>query len=168
MKTSNRNGYLITYLPDHPSAYGDGYVYVHRLVAEETLGRALLDNEEVHHKNENKHDNTPDNLEVLAKGVHTAHHNGGALHEIPCGYCGTRFRPSDRKVKCCSNSCGGLLRNQSRRPSREVLRELVWRIPSTNVAKLYAVSGSAIKKWCRAYGIQKPPRGYWAKKYAGK
>lgn len=37
----------------------------HRQVAEEKLGRALLPGEIVHHKDEDKRNNDPDNLEVL-------------------------------------------------------------------------------------------------------
>ena len=36
-------------------------------------------------------------------------------------------------------------------------------MPSAKVAKLYHVSDTTIKKWCRKLGIEKPGRGYWAK-----
>lgn len=30
-------------------------------------------------------------------------------------------------------------------------------------AEEFGVSDQAISKWCKCYGISKPPRGYWAK-----
>ena len=48
------------------------------------------------------------------------------------------------------------------------MRLLVWQMPTTAVAKRLGVSDVAVIKWCRKYGIEKPPRGYWAKIYAGK
>lgn len=49
----------------------------HRLVAELILGRALLPSEVVHHKDENKHNNSPDNLEVLTRAEHMRKHGLG-------------------------------------------------------------------------------------------
>lgn len=53
-------------------------------------------------------------------------------------------------------------------PSPEELKELVWEIPASKVGEHFGVSGRAIKKRCRKYGIETPGRGYWQKKRAGK
>lgn len=53
------------------------------------------------------------------------------------------------------------------RYNRQRLYEEVWAEPTQLVAKRYGVSDAAIAKGCKALGIPKPPRGYWAKKAAG-
>lgn len=49
------------------------------------------------------------------------------------------------------------------RPPKELLAELVWRVPTSTLAKLFGVSDVAIGKWCDEDGILKPGRGFWAK-----
>ena len=49
--------------------------HTHRRAVEHKLGRALLPNEIVHHENEDKADNSPINLAVKSRSVHSAGHN---------------------------------------------------------------------------------------------
>jgi len=51
---------------------------------------------------------------------------------------------------------------------RQQLYEEVWSAPTQQVAKRYGISDAAIGKVCRCLRIPKPPRGYWAKKAAGR
>ncbi len=52
-----------------------GQDYEHRLVAEALLGRRLRTSEAVHHFNDDRQDNRPENLAVMARGDHIAMHN---------------------------------------------------------------------------------------------
>lgn len=55
---------------------------------------------------------------------------------------------------------------KSSRPPKEILQELIWKHPTTYIAKQYSCSDKAVEKWCKKYNISKPPRGYWAKQYS--
>lgn len=55
---------------------------------------------------------------------------------------------------------------KTNRPSKEELHKLLWEIPTQKLAERFGVSDKAIEKWAKAYNIDKPPRGYWAKKYS--
>lgn len=57
-------GYVKELCPEHPKADAGGYVLQHRLVMEQVLGRPLLATERVHHKNGQRDDNRPENLEL--------------------------------------------------------------------------------------------------------
>ncbi len=69
------HGYVLVYRPDHPNATKKGYIREHRLVMSDKLGRPLTAMEDVHHDNENKADNHPENLELKTKGAHTSLHH---------------------------------------------------------------------------------------------
>lgn len=73
-QTSHKNGYKTISAQNHPRAFGCGKQYEHILVAEKTLGRYLEDDEVVHHIDLDKHNNHPDNLEVLTQTEHVARH----------------------------------------------------------------------------------------------
>lgn len=60
------NGYVRIWHPGHPSESGDGYILEHRLVMEQIIGRHLLPGEVIHHKNHNRSDNDPSNLQLFS------------------------------------------------------------------------------------------------------
>lgn len=74
-KTIVAKGYILIHAPDHPHAQKGGYVFEHRLIIEETLGRYLLPEEIVHHEDEIKDNNEPENLRLFPSvEKHLAYH----------------------------------------------------------------------------------------------
>ena len=68
-------GYKYKFLPDHPDSSKQGYIAEHRLVCEKKLGRRLKKTEVVHHINDDRGDNSPDNLVVCTRKEHNEIHD---------------------------------------------------------------------------------------------
>ena len=64
----NQSGYVEIYKPEHPNSNTSSYILEHRLVMSDSLGRSLLPDENVHHKNGDRTDNRIENLELWSKG----------------------------------------------------------------------------------------------------
>jgi hypothetical protein len=63
-RLKNELGYITIWAPDHPNARKNGRVLEHVAVVSAHIGRALLPEETVHHKNGNRADNRIENLEL--------------------------------------------------------------------------------------------------------
>jgi hypothetical protein len=65
-----QKGYTCILRPDHPNARKSGYVFEHVFVMSNHLGRPLLKNETIHHKDGNRSNNDINNLELRLKSAH--------------------------------------------------------------------------------------------------
>ena len=136
-------GYDYAAVQNHPNSNSNGYVYHHRIVMENSIGRLLNDNEVVHHINGNKKDNNIENLQLMTAGEHVAHHNiGKTMVKLKCPICRAIFyrrKGNTHLIKggtatCCSRKCGfqiGLARRKNR-----ITKDLELAIQE-NVIKIY-------------------------------
>lgn len=60
------------------------------------------------------------------------------------------------------------MKEQPKRISRTELYARVWQTPMTRLGLELGISGNGIAKICQRLDVPYPPRGYWAKKEAGK
>ena len=94
------HGYVVVHTPDR------GTVLEHRLVMERIVGRRLSFDETVHHRNQIKSDNRPENLELLDRAEHTRLHMEEypwSKHSPCCIVCGTTERKHNARGMC--NRC---------------------------------------------------------------
>lgn len=76
-RVKHSNGYWLIPCPEHPYANNDGYVPEHRLVIETIIGRFVNPKVElVHHKDTNKQNNNPSNLQLVSFKEHRRIHDG--------------------------------------------------------------------------------------------
>lgn len=66
-RTRHKAGYIMIWAPGHPRASKSRYVFEHIIVMERMLGRYMLPEESVHHRNGVKDDNRPENLELWTR-----------------------------------------------------------------------------------------------------
>jgi hypothetical protein len=72
-----RNGYVKIYDPGHPNAQKRGWIFEHIRVMADHLGRPLLPEENVHHRNGVRGDNRLGNLELWTR----SHPSGGRVDD---------------------------------------------------------------------------------------
>lgn len=71
---NTKEGYRQIYKPNSPEARDSGYAPEHRVIASKKIGRPLRDNEVVHHRDGNKLNNKPSNLQVMTRFEHWKTH----------------------------------------------------------------------------------------------
>ena len=139
------------------------------------------------HINGVSNDNREENLRILCPNCHSQtdtwsgknnRRDGGMQTQTPqkrsgnnstvrvqvplpaCKKCGTEI--SKKAITGMCANCVSKNRRKSVRPKKEELARLLWETPTSVLAKNFGVTGNAVAKWCRQYGLNKPPRGYWA------
>lgn len=172
------NGYRVIYMPEHPKAMTNenwkGFVYEHIVVAEESMGRKLYDDEVVHHLDGDRSNNRKENLLVLTNKMHGRLHswldNGGMYKEtshvqgvnsgkskatrtqmIFCKVCQKTLQ--GKETTYCSNKCQGLDSRKVVRPTREQLQEDIKSMSWLAIGRKYGVSDNAVRKWARSFGL---------------
>lgn len=156
--------YKRIYMPTHINANSNGMIREHRYVAEQKLGRLLKPEEVVHHIDENKFNNVPENLIVFKSlADHSAYHAGcdiekdGDVYWCPnksnfhiCPICNKHIIYPESRI-CLS--CRGLSQRKVDRPSYEQLKFLICNMSFVDIGKIYSVSDNAVRKWCKSYGL---------------
>jgi len=148
----------------------NGYVYVHRLVAEEMLGRPLENKESVHHIDKDKKNNRKENLMIFkTHGDHAAFHRGGTPVLSGDVWECIRKGRTVRKCVCCGKdiskratycrNCADMLIHKPHIKSKEdadVLQQYIDSGMSKEaIGRIYGVSGKAVAKWIAKWGISK-------------
>lgn len=82
---------------------GGRWEYEHRWIVSQQIGRPLTRYEHVHHRNGDKQDNRPDNLQLMTWAEHVALHNRVTPRRGPRGAEATRQKKSRRKPNTHTN-----------------------------------------------------------------
>lgn len=151
-------GYLYFIDYSHPLATGNsGRVYLHRHVASIKEGRWLTREEQVHHIDGNKLNNTPDNLAVLSCSDHSRLHKP-LTEELICPTCTITFRQRSTDQKFCSVSCARSHYIKNKHITKEILEELIPLYSWVELGKLFGYSDNGIKKRAKILGCKIPSR----------
>lgn len=110
--TSDVDGRILIYSPNHPCKRRGNNVLRSRLVVESHIGRYLLPNEIVHHINEIKTDDRIENLKIMSPSQHarlhfSLHGKWAKLYDN-CKDCGTKEIKHDAYGRC--EKCRGIFR----------------------------------------------------------
>lgn len=173
------NGYRVIYQPKHHRAMTNknwsGFVYEHIIIAEESLGRKLQENEVVHHLNGDRSNNRSANLLVVDRSQHAKLHmwlssgapfketerkNGEnslkANFEDPqfCKCCGKTLQLKQKTY--CSMGCSSLYMRRVKRPDKKQLEQDLKAMSLLAIGRKYCVSDNAVRKWLKSYSLIKP------------
>lgn len=158
-----KNGYQYFLDKDHPLApTGDARILLHRHVASVKLGRWLTPEEHVHHIDEDKLNNSPENLQVLSNKEHYEAHYGPAVYEgetqrtyakFTCTVCGAEFHKlKGASGNYCSDPCFKKTLVKNKELTKEFLEELIPITSWRELGTIFGYSDNGIKKRAKALG----------------
>lgn len=148
------HGYVCVYCPNHPSADKRGYVYEHRLVMEQHIGRYLLSTEDVHHKDKNRQNNHFDNLLLLDRREHHRLHRSEQISRVinkspQCPICGGHTS----KEGCICRTCYDMKNRKTILPTKEALQTLLDANTLTSVSIQLGISRTTLRKKIKRLGL---------------
>lgn len=168
------NGYVGLYLLNNHLANANGYVLEHRYEAEKILGRKLVDSEVVHHKDENRKNNSHDNLMVFKTNIdHVAFHKGCDIRKegdvwvairdekhqevkminktryALCPICKTNYK--SYIAKQCSEC--RKINDRKNIPSKSELEKYIYNLSFIEIGEIYNVNERTIRQWCKDCGL---------------
>lgn len=164
------NGYVVVYRPEHPksmtSENWEGYVYEHIVIAEEDYGRSIDSDEDVHHLDLDRSNNSPSNLIILSKKSHGKLHkwiDKGAFISVnsdtrKCRRCNVCEKPLKLKQKCyCSEYC--MLSDKKIKLEGVPLEDILGKLTHKSfvaVGKEYGISDNGLRKHLKTkHGLHK-------------
>lgn len=155
---------LVVAPDDYPGKrYRGRYCYEHYLVWWQTHGSLPGPGECIHHKNDNKRDNRPDNLRLKTKPKHVGDHTrerGRTMVRFRCPACGNEFvrqkrHSLDQSKTClffCTRTCIGKF------GYRKASKQKKARAAKTNVVEVFKDSSVAYWRFKSSPGSQ--PESY--------
>lgn len=161
LKLDKSTGYLYFIDKESELATGNsGRVYYHRFIMSLYLGRNLKSSEQVHHKDENKLNNSIFNLEILSSSEHAKIHNPSTIGNGICLQCNKEFEKDKSHSKFCSHKCDSTYRVKNKELTKEILDELIPTMSWVALGKLFGYSDNGIKKRAKALGCTFTKRKY--------
>lgn len=119
------------------------------------------------HVNGDATDNRLENLRIVCANcnatleTHCGRNKPRGRPPQECEHCAELFRAQNQEQRFCSRACSSATNGpRSRRAVRPPLDELLGMIDSEGyeaVGRRYELSGNAIRKWVKAYGVEPPP-----------
>ena len=155
----------------HPIS-DDGYIdyetqiLEHRLVYELGNNVKLDDSVVIHHINHDKTDNRLENLSAMSRSEHLIAHanaSGKTVGGWFCIDCGKKISNGAKRCRECHAKSMAANNHEHRvvngitkdrkQVDRHVLEELIRTKNNTEIAKIYGVSDTSVKKWRKKFGL---------------
>lgn len=150
------NGYEVFFDSKHPLSTTNGRVYYHRHLMSIHLGRWIKTEEHIHHIDDNKTNNSLNNIEIISNSEHGKEHalsKGWKLKKLkPCFIC----KKETNNAKYCSIPCR-VQGSKFSDISKKDYEYLIWNNPYTKVGNLLGISDVGAKNRAKSLGCVLPP-----------